>query len=72
MGALFHNDTERVAALRSYNILDTAPEPAYEEITKIAADIDKSGAAKAQKATEANVKKMDAAIFALQTNLKAK
>ncbi len=37
MGALFKNDAERVAALRSYNILDTAPEPAYEDITKIAA-----------------------------------
>ena len=42
------------------------------EITKIATDIDKSSAAKAQKATEANVKKMDAAIAALQKNLKAK
>ena len=42
------------------------------EITKLAADIDKSGAAKAQKATEANVKKMDAAIAALQASLKTK
>src|SRR5688500_9509388 len=36
MGPLFVNDTARVAALRRYNILDTAPEPAYEEITKLA------------------------------------
>ena len=47
-------------------------EAGAKEITKIAADIDKSGAAKAQKATEANVKKMDAAIAKLQANLKAK
>lgn len=39
------------------------------EITKLAADIDKSGAAGAQKATEANVKKMGEAILALQTKL---
>lgn len=50
----------------------TKTEEAAKEIAKIAADIDKSGAAGAQKATEANVKKMDAAILALQTNLKAK
>jgi hypothetical protein len=47
-------------------------EAGAKEITKIATDIDKSSAAKAQKATEANVKKMDAAIAALQKNLKAK
>lgn len=47
-------------------------EEAAKEITKLAADIDKSGAAGAQKATEANVKKMDAAIAALQASLKAK
>jgi len=47
-------------------------EVASKEITKIAADIDKSGAAGAQKATEANVKKMEAAITALQASLKAK
>ena len=50
----------------------TKTEEAAKEIAKISADIDKSGAAGAQKATEANVKKMDAAILALQTNLKAK
>jgi hypothetical protein len=44
-------------------------ETGAKEITKLAADIDKSGAAKAQKATEANVKKMGEAIIALQTEL---
>jgi hypothetical protein len=39
----------------------TKAEAGAKEITKIAADIDKSSAAKAQKATEANVKKMDTA-----------
>ena len=39
------------------------------EITKIAAEIDKSGAAGAQKATEGNVKKMAAAISALKKKL---
>jgi nitrate reductase NapAB chaperone NapD len=47
-------------------------EAGAKEITKLAADIDKSGAAGAQKATEANVKKMDAAIAALQASLKTK
>ena len=47
-------------------------EEAAKNIAKIAAAIDKSSAAKAQKATEENVKKMDAAVAALQTNLKAK
>lgn len=47
-------------------------EAGAKEITKIAADIDKAGAAKAQKATEANVKKMDEAIAKLKTDLKAK
>ncbi len=47
-------------------------ETASKKITKIATDIDKSGAAGAQKATEANVKKMEAAITALQASLKAK
>ena len=50
----------------------TKAEAGAKEIAKIAADIDKSGAAKAQKATEANVKKMDAAIAALQASLKTK
>lgn len=45
-------------------------ETGAKEIAKIAADIDKSGAAQAQKATEANVKKMGEAIIALQTQLK--
>lgn len=40
-------------------------------ITKLAADIDKSGAAGAQKATEGNVKKMGAAIKALEAKLKS-
>ena len=47
-------------------------EAGVKEIKKLAADIDKSAAAKAQKTTEANVKKMEAAIAALQTNLKPK
>lgn len=50
----------------------TKAEAGAKEITKIAGDIDKSGAAKAQKATEANVKKMDTAIAALQASLKTK
>lgn len=50
----------------------TKAEAGAKEITKIAADIDKSAAAKAQKATEANVKKMDEAIAKLKTDLKAK
>ena len=33
------NDAERVAALRSYNIMDTAPEVAYDDITELAAQI---------------------------------
>jgi len=44
-------------------------EASAKKITKLAADIDKSGAAGAQKATEANVKKMGEAILALQTKL---
>lgn len=47
-------------------------EAAAVEIAKIAADIDKSGAGGAQNATEANVKKMDAAVTALQADLKTK
>jgi hypothetical protein len=44
-------------------------EEGAKEIAQIAADIDKSGAARAQKATEAGVKKMGEAITALQTKL---
>ncbi len=47
-------------------------EDASKTITKLAADIDKSGAAGAQKSTEANVKKLDAAIAALKVNLTGK
>lgn len=50
----------------------TKAEAGAKEIAKIAADIDKSSAAKAQKATEGNVKKMDTAIAALQASLKTK
>jgi len=46
-------------------------ETAAKQIAKIAADIDKSGAAGAQKATEANVKKMGDAITALQAKLQS-
>jgi hypothetical protein len=45
-------------------------EESSKAITKLAADIDKSGAAGAQKATEANVKKMGEAVLALQAKLK--
>lgn len=45
-------------------------EESSREITKIAAAIDKSGAARAQKTTEDNVKKMNAAILALEKKLK--
>jgi hypothetical protein len=44
-------------------------EESSKEITQIAAEIDKSGAAGAQKATEANVKKMTTAIAALKKKL---
>ena len=50
----------------------TKTEESAKEIVKIAAEIDKSGAAGAQKATEANVKKMDTAIAALEANLTPK
>jgi PAS domain S-box-containing protein len=33
------NEAERIAALRSFNILDTAPEAAYDEIVRLAAAI---------------------------------
>lgn len=46
-----------------------AAEAGAQEIRKLAADIDKSGAAGAQKATEANVKKLGDAIVALQAKL---
>lgn len=39
MSITIPNDAARVAALRGYNILDTAPEPAYEEITRLAAHV---------------------------------
>ena len=44
-------------------------EAGAKEIRTLAADIDKSGAAGAQKATEASVKKMGEAIVALQAKL---
>ena len=33
------NDAKRVSALRYYNIMDTAPEVAYDDITALAAQI---------------------------------
>jgi hypothetical protein len=45
-------------------------EASSKEITKLAADIDKSGAAGAQKATETNVKKMGELVAALEKKLK--
>ena len=33
------NETERVAALRALDIIDSAPETAYDEITELAAQI---------------------------------
>lgn len=45
-------------------------EESAKEITKLTADIDKSGAAGAQKATEENVKTLGAAIKALEAKLK--
>lgn len=47
-------------------------EEASAEVAKLAAAIDKSSAAGAQKATEANVQKLATAVEALQTDLKAK
>ena len=49
--------------------LKTQAEEGAKEIAKLAADIDKSGAAGAQKATEINVKKMGEAVIALQAKL---
>lgn len=46
-------------------------EAGVKEIRKLAADIDKSGAAGAQKATEANVKKLGDAILTLQAKLQS-
>ena len=48
----------------------TKAEEGSKEITKLAVDIDKSGAAGAQKATEANVEKLDVAVAALEAKLK--
>ena len=45
-------------------------EESAKEIANLAADIDKSGAAGAQKATEANVKKLETAVAALEARLK--
>ena len=47
----------------------SAAKAGAKEIAKLASAIDKSGAAQAQKATEANVKKMDAAVAALKAKL---
>ena len=33
------NESERLAALRRYDVLDTAPEPAFDELTRLAAQI---------------------------------
>ena len=33
------NETERLAALKKYNVLDTPPEPAFDEIVQLAAQI---------------------------------
>lgn len=45
-------------------------EAGSKEITKLAAEIDKSGAARAQKATEAGVKQMGETVQALEAKLK--
>lgn len=50
----------------------TKTEKTAGEIAKLAGAIDKSSAAGAQKATEANVKKLALAVEALQTGLNAK
>lgn len=47
----------------------TLTEDSAKKIAKLAADIDKTAAAKAQKATEANVKKMTTAVAALDALL---
>ena len=47
----------------------SAAKTGAKEIAKLASEIDKSGAAKAQKATEANVKKLDVAVAALKARL---
>ena len=33
------NESERLAALRAYQILDTQPERAYDEVTELAAQV---------------------------------
>ena len=48
----------------------TEAEASAKEIAKLSADIDKSGAAGAQKATEENVKKLVAAVKTLEAKLK--
>ena len=48
----------------------THAETSAKGIAKLASDIDKSGAAGAQKATEANVKKLETAVAALEAKLK--
>ncbi len=48
----------------------SAAEAGAKEITKLAAAIDKSGAARAQKTTEAGVKQMGEAVLALEAKLK--
>ena len=48
----------------------SAAEAGAKEITKLAAAIDKSGAARAQKTTEASVKQLGEAVLALEAKLK--
>jgi hypothetical protein len=49
----------------------TKAEESSKQITKLAADIDKSAAGGAQKATETNAKKLGAAVMALEKQLQA-
>jgi hypothetical protein len=62
-------DLTKALPAKVKEVLRVAAEEGAKDIAKIAADIDRSSAAGAQKATEGNVKQMDARIKALQAQL---
>ena len=66
------SEARALAADNVVRVTRTRAMGAAAEIAKHAAAIDKSSAGGAQKTTDANVKKMAAAIDALRTELKAK
>lgn len=62
-------DLVKILAGKASDAMKPEAKKAAQKIAAIAADIDKSGAAGAQKTTEANVKAMAAAIKAFATNV---